>query len=216
MTEIETTTAMEQDPTSTQWLAGPPPPPPATPGGGSAPGQEEAAAAEGERGMATHSPLSQDSLRSASVHLRAESPWMLGSAGILAALGAYWASSVIAAFEHGHGITAQERVLRVLTPGTLIWVLGAILAAALYSAGRRFEVPAARPGPLRAPLAMGLVVAGAVAVASAALSMLVELSNFGHGIAATFAGMVGYLGSLVLAGVLAWWTNQEHDLSARA
>lgn len=166
---------------------------------------------EGAKGLATHSPLSQEALRSAGRHLGAESPWMLASAAVLVLLGAYWAASIVSAFEHGHHITAQTRVLRVLAPGNFAWVLGATLAVALYSAGRRFEVPASRRGPLRAPLALGLVLAGAAAVASAALSLVVELTNFGHGISVALAGLIAYAGSLVLAAALAWWTNLEHD-----
>ena len=210
--QADQTRELAADPEPTQWLAGPPPPPPAGPGEG--PEQHAGAArsaAEGEQGLATHSPLSQERLQAAGKHLRVESPWMLASAGLLVLLGSFWAGSIVSAFQHGHHITAQTRVLRVLAPGGFAWVLGAAVAVALYSAGRRFEVPNPRPGPLRAPLAMGLVLAGAAAVASAALSLIVELTNFGHGISGALAGLIAYAGSLVLAGAVAWWTNLEHE-----
>lgn len=206
------TSELASDPEPTQWLAGPPPPPPAGPGERREQHVGEGVpVAEAEKGLAAHSPLSHERLQAAGRQLRVESPWMLASAGVLALLGAYWAGSIVSAFQHGHHITAQTRVLRVLAPGSFAWVLGAAVAVALYSAGRRFEVPTPRPGPLRAPLAMGLVLAGAAAVASAALSLIVELTNFSHGIAAALAGLVAYAGSLVLAAAVAWWTNLEHE-----
>lgn len=206
------TRELTADPEPTQWLATPPPPPPA--GQGEIPGQHAGGPSsppEGEHGLATHSPLSHERLDAVGRHLRVESPWMLASAGLLAMLAAFWAGSIVSAFQHGHHITAQTRILRVLAPGSFAWVLGAAVAVALYSAGRRFEVPPPRPGPLRAPLAMGLVLAGAAAVASAALSLVVELTNFGHGISGALAGLIAYAGSLVLAGAVAWWTNLEHE-----
>lgn len=139
---------------------------------------------------------------------------MVASAGLLVALAAYWIASIVSAFEHGHHLTAQARVLRVFAPGTFGWVLAAIVAVALFSAGRRFELPPARPGPLRAPLAMALVLAGAIAVASAAMSVVVEFSNFGHGVLGTLAALIGYLGTLALAAALAWWANREHQETA--
>lgn len=209
------TRQLAAEPEPTQWLAGPPPPPPAGHGERAAHAGGTGAAAEGGRGPATHSPPPHDRLSSAARHLRVESPWMLASAGLLALLGAYWAGSIVSAFQHGHHITAQTRVLRVLAPGSFAWVLGAVVAVALYSAGRRFEVATPRPGPLRAPLAMGLVLAGAAAVASSALSLIVELTNFGHGISGALAGLIAYSGSLVVAGAVAWWSNLEHEEGAR-
>ena len=210
------TRPLAADPEPTQWLAGPPPPPPAGHGERPAHAGGTGTAAGGDKGLATHSPLPRERLSSAARHLRVESPWMLASAGLLVLLGAYWAGSIVSAFQHGHHITAQTRVLRVLAPGSFAWVLGAAVAVALYSAGRRFEVPTPRPGPLRAPLAMGLVLAGAAAVASSALSLIVELTNFGHGISGALAGLIAYAGSLVVAGAVAWWTNLEHEESAGA
>lgn len=210
MADIETTTGFGTEEDPTRWLTEPPPPPPASDGRVAG----DPGAAEGDGGLATHSPLASGGWQAALGEVRAESPWMLASAGVLVALGAYWLASVITAFEHGHHLTAQERVLRVFAPGSFAWVIGAVLAVALFSAGRRFEVPPARPGPLRAALATGLVLAGAVAVASAAMSAVVELANFGHGILPTFAALLGYLGTLVLASALAWWANQEHQASA--
>lgn len=209
--EPDQTRELTADPEPTQWLAAPPPPPPA--GQGDAPGQHGGVSptAEGEQGLATHSPLSHERLDAIGRHLRVESPWMLASAGLLVLLAAFWAGSIVSAFQHGHHITAQTRILRVLAPGSFAWVLGAAVAVALYSAGRRFEVPPPRPGPLRAPLAMGLVLAGAAAVASSALSLVVELTNFAHGISGALAGLIAYAGSLVLAGAVAWWTNLEHE-----
>jgi hypothetical protein len=213
MTDIETTGAAGEAEDSTQWLAGPPPPPPDR-GAAGEPGPPGGGTAEGDTVLPTHSPLSRSGWSSSAAQVRAESPWMLASAGVLVALAAYWIASIARAFQHGHHITAQERALRVFVPGSLIWVLGAILAVALYAAGRRFEVPPARSGPLRSTLAMALVLSSAAAVASSAMSFIVELANFGNGIATTVAGLIGYAGTLVLAGALAFWANREHEASA--
>lgn len=206
---IETTGPTGAEEERTTWLAGPPPPPPDHDGAGPAgshPG-------EGDRGLAAHSPLSRETWDSTLAQVRAESPWMLASASVLIALGAYWVSSLVAAFEHGHHLTAQDRALRVFAPGSVVWVLGAVLAVALYAAGRRFEVPPARSGPIRSTLAMALVLAGVAAVASAAMSLLVELANFGNGLATALAGLIGYAGTLVLAAAVAYWANREHEAS---
>ena len=207
---IETTGPTGAKEERTTWLAGPPPPPPEHDGSdpsGSHPGK-------GGPGLATHSQPSRKTWDSSLAHVRAESPWMLASAGVLIALGAYWFASLVGAFEHGHHLTAEDRALRVFAPGSLLWVLGAILAVALYAAGRRFEVPPARSGPIRSTLAMALVLAGAAAFASAAMSLLVELANFGNGIATALAGLIGYAGTLVLAGAVAYWANREHEASS--
>lgn len=213
MTDIETTDPGGTEGDKTQWLAAPPPPPPDEEGAAAHPGT---AGAEGEHGLATHSPLAGKRRQLSAAHVRAESPWMLASGGVIVALASYWIASFVAAFQHGHHITAQERILRVFAPGTLVWVLGAVLAVALYSAGRRFQVPPVPGGPLRAALAMALVLAGAAAVASAAISVIVELTNLGHGIATGLAGLIAYTGTLVLAGALAYWANHEHEASAEA
>lgn len=213
MTDIETTGPSGTEGDRTQWLTAPPPPPPDDESAAAPPAS---AGAEGEHGLATHSPLAGKRRHLSTAHVRAESPWMLASGGVIVALASYWVASFVAAFQHGHHITAQDRALRVFAPGTLVWVLGAVLAVALYSAGRRFQVPPVPGGPLRAALAMGLVLAGAAAVASAAISLVVELTNFGHGIATGLAGLIGYAGTLVLAGALAYWANHEHAASSEA
>ena len=213
MTDIETTDPSGADGDRTQWLAAPPPPPPDEEGAAAPTGT---AGAEGEHGLAIHSPLAGKRRQLSAAHVRAESPWMLASGGVIVALASYWIASFVAAFQHGHHITAQDRVLRAFVPGTLVWVLGAVLAVALYSAGRRFQVPPVPGGPLRAALAMALVLAGAAAVASAAISLVVELTNLGHGIATGLAGLIGYAGTLVLAGALAYWANHEHEASSEA
>lgn len=210
MTDIETTEPGAEDERA-RWLVGPPPPPPEHQGSAGGSGRS---APQGRRALATHSPLSGKDWSHWAGHLRVESPWMLTSAAVLLALAVYWIASVVAAFQHGNHITAQVRALRVFMPGSLLWVLGVVLAVALFSAGRRFEVPPASGGPLRTSLAMGLVLAGAAAVASSAMSFIVELTNFGNGIASTIAGLIGYAGTLVLALAIAFWANREHEASS--
>lgn len=147
--------------------------------------------------------------RAAEQHLRDESPWVLGSGALLVALAAYWGDSILIAFQHAPGMTGQDRVLNLLAPGSFIWGAGILLAVALHAAGRHFEIAPAEPGPLRRYLPDALLAAGVASATSAALDVLVELANFGHGIDRALAGLLGYLGVVGLAGAAAWWAHLE-------
>ena len=148
--------------------------------------------------------------------LKEESPWMLGSAALLVALAAYWMGSFLMAFEHGSGLTGQDRVLRVLVPGSFIWAAGALLAVALHAAGLKFELAPAEPSPLRTRLPRLLLIATLVSAVAAALDVLVELADFGHGIDRALAGLVGYAGVMVLSSGAAWWAYRERKTSRRS
>ncbi len=147
--------------------------------------------------------------RAAEQHLRDESPWVLGSAALLVALAAYWVDSILMAFQHAPGVTGQDRVLDLLAPGSFVWGAGILLAVALHAAGRHFEIAPAEPWPLRRHLPDVLLAAAAASATAAALDVLVELANFGHGIDRALAGLVGYLGVIALAGAAAWWAHLE-------
>ena len=142
-------------------------------------------------------------------HVRDESPWVLGSGALVFALAAYWVDSILIAFQHAPGMTGQDRVLNLLAPGSLIWGAGILLAVALHAAGRRFEIAPAEPGPLRRYLPDVLLAAAAASATAAALDVLVELANFGHGIDRALAGLLGYIGVVGLAGAAAWWAHLE-------
>ena len=143
--------------------------------------------------------------------LKDESPWMLGSAALLVALAAYWMGSLLMAFEHGSGLTGQDRVLRVLVPGSFVWAAGALLAVALYAAGRKFELDPAELSPLRTRLPRLLLTASVVSAVAAALDVLVELANLGHGIDRALAALLGYAGVTVLSSATAWWAHRDRQ-----
>lgn len=130
---------------------------------------------------------------------------MLGSAALLVALAAYWIGSFLIAFEHGSGLTGQDRVLRVLVPGSFVWAAGALLAVALHTAGMKFELAPTEPSSLRTRLPRLLFTVSVVSAVAAALDVLVELANLGHGIDRALAGLVGYAGVTVLSSATAWW-----------
>ncbi|HEY2428366.1 MAG TPA: hypothetical protein VGI06_05520, partial [Acidimicrobiales bacterium] len=49
----------------------------------------------------------------------------------------------------------------------------------------------------------------AASATSAALDVLVEMANFGHGIDRALAGLFGYLGVVAVASAAAWWAHLE-------
>lgn len=136
--------------------------------------------------------------------LKNGSPWVLGAASVPVALAVVWFSDILLTFRHAPRETAQERLFSLFGVGTVPWAVAVLLAAALLAAGRRFELGAAPPA-LRELATLAVVgAAGAVSVC-AAIDVLVELGNFGHGIDAAFAGLIGYLAVLPLAGAAGWW-----------
>ncbi|HEX4863796.1 MAG TPA: hypothetical protein VFV02_06975 [Acidimicrobiales bacterium] len=154
-------------------------------------------------------------VRAAEEHFKDESPWMLGSAALLVALAAYWAGSFLTAFEHAPGLTGQDRVLRILVPGSFVWAAGALLAVALHAAGLKFELAPSEPSPVRDRLPRSLLAATLVSVVAAGLDVLVELANLGHGIDRAVAGLAGYAGVMVLSGAAAWWAYREREAGRR-
>ena len=58
-------------------------------------------------------------------------------------------------------------------------------------------------------LPAGLFLAGAAVVVSAAIGILVELTNFGNGIDAAFAALIGYVAVLLAGGAATWWAHLE-------
>jgi hypothetical protein len=144
-------------------------------------------------------------------HVSGESPWILGSTGLLVALAGYWIAGVLLAVQHAPGMTGQERVLHLLAPGDFAWAAGAILALALHSAGRRFELAPSNPSAFREKLPALLLTACLASALCAVLDAVVELANLGHGIDRALAGLVAYLAVSVLAGLAAWWAHREFE-----
>jgi hypothetical protein len=135
---------------------------------------------------------------------------------LLVALAFYWLDSVLSAFQHAPGMTGQDRVLALLLPGTLDWAIGALVAVALTSAGQKFELAPAEPSFLRIELPRALLVACSISAVAAALDVLVELANLGHGIDRALSGLLGYVGVVVLSSATAWWAyRNQQSLSGK-
>ena len=192
----------------------PPPPPGVEPAAGGPPDPVDARKHRASTHWAGHLEGSGRKVaRGLDERLKDESPWMLASAALLVALAAYWMGSFLMAFEHGSGLTGQDRVLRILVPGSFVWAAGALLAVALHAAGTKFELAPAEPSPLRSRLPRLLVTAALVSAVAAAVDVLVELADLGHGIDRALAALLGYAGVAVLSGATAWWAHRDRQTS---
>jgi hypothetical protein len=138
------------------------------------------------------------------------SPWVLSAGAVLVALVLTWLASALLAFRHSPGITSQERVIQFFAPGALDWGVAVLLGVALLSAGRRFDMRMAGPDGLRDGVSLGLCLMALAIGVSAAIDVLVELTNFGHGIDVALAGLLAHAAALPLAAVAAWWAEHLH------
>jgi hypothetical protein len=66
------------------------------------------------------------------------------------------------------------------------------------------------PDSVRDAVSLGLCLMALAVGVSAAIDMLVELTNFGHGIDVAFAGLLAHAAALPLAAVAAWWAERLH------
>lgn len=142
--------------------------------------------------------------------LKQRSPWVLASAAILLAFAATWLASILLAFRHDPFETGQERVLEFFTPGSIVWAVAVVLAVGLLAAGRRFDTAATAAVGFNEAMPTALLLAACVVAVSAAIDVLVELSNFGHGVDAALSGLLAYLAALPLGVAAAWWAHQMH------
>ena len=138
------------------------------------------------------------------------SPWVLGAGAVLVAVVLTWLASALLAFRHAPGTTSQERVMQFFSPGALDWGVAVLFGVALLAAGRRFDMRMAGPDALRDAVSLGLCLMALAIGVSAAIDVLVELTNFGHGIDAAFSGLIAHAAALPLAAVAAWWAERLH------
>ena len=202
-------------PSAESWLAGPPPPPPSGPvpvpdtPATSGPGDRR------EPGR-SRSPLNEGSTAfSAGVrHLKGHSPWVLAAVSILVAFATSWFADLVLAFRHAPGSTSQDRVMQFFAPGSIEWGVAVLLGVCLIAAGRRFDLSSRAPSVLNDGVSVGLMLAAGAVGVSATIDLLVELTNFGHGIDAALSGLVSYAAVLPVAGVSAWWAHRLHSDAA--
>ena len=188
------------------WVAGPPPPPP---GQDPAIPVRDAPSSPPGPGAYPAPPAAPNRQRRAGVERLAGEPVeRLGAAAILVAYAITWLQALILTVRHQPGLSAQQRLLDLLGPGSIEWGVVLLLALGLATAARRRDPD--RPGPLHDMVGLGLLAATGSVLAAAGLGLLVELANFGNGIDAAFAGLVARLGALVVAAAAMWWAWQAH------
>jgi hypothetical protein len=132
-----------------------------------------------------------------------------------------WLAGILLSFRHQPGFTARARVLQFFSPGSLFWGVGVLVALILHELGRRLDpvptathsdaAPAASAHQARLAefLPIGLLAAAAGVCLSAVVGILVELTNFGNGIDASFSGLITYLAILGLGGAATWWAYKQ-------
>jgi hypothetical protein len=211
----EEAAAEDPPPSAAPWLAGPPPPPPSEPDQSPTPSPRESGQSGpgDQRGSGRpRSPLNEGStaFKAGVRHLKGHSPWVLGAVAILVAFATSWFADLVLAFRHAPGSTSQDRVMQFFAPGSIDWGIAVLLGVCLVAGGRRFDLSSAAPGVVNDGVSLGLMLAAGAVGVSATIDLLVELTNFGHGIDAALSGLVGYAAVLPLAGVSVWWAHRLH------
>jgi hypothetical protein len=147
--------------------------------------------------------------KAALTELREQSAWVLGAAAILVAFAIGWLVGILLTFRHAPGLTARDRILQFFEPGSLSWALALLLALTLVTIARKFDPAPARRSGIHELLPAGLFVAAVAVVVSSVIGILVELTNFGHGIDAAFAALIGYVAVLLAGAAATWWAYLE-------
>jgi hypothetical protein len=137
------------------------------------------------------------------------SPWILTSGAILVAFVVAWLSSIIRAFRHAPGLPGRDRVLEFFSPGSIVWAIAIVVAVILLSMGHHLEPVTAKRSDTAGLLPVGLFLAACIVGLSAFIDFLVELTTFGNGVNAAFAGFIQYAAVLPIAAATAWWALKE-------
>ena len=189
------------------WITGPPPPPPepaesptvtmreqtSEPGPGGSQGRDWRAQMRTVTSRA----------RGAAPHLVDDSLYLIGAGAILVAYSLGWVDAVLSAVRHQPDLSAQSRLITLFSVGSIGWAVALLLGSALVAVGRRLDMSAS---PQTAELILtGLLIAAALTVIAAAVAVLVDLTNFGHGIDAAFSDIVARLAAIPVAGAAGWW-----------
>jgi hypothetical protein len=91
--------------------------------------------------------------RAAAGEARHHSPFVLGAAAVILALGLSWLAEIVFAFRHDPGLPARERILGFFGIGTIGWAIAVLLAVLFWVLARRW--PVTRRGPALPALTAG-------------------------------------------------------------
>jgi hypothetical protein len=136
-------------------------------------------------------------------------PLVLAAGSILVAFAIAWFAGVVLSFRHAPGLGARSRVLQFFEPGSFQWAAAILVALALWSLSRHFDPTPARRFRVAEALPLGLFLAAAAVVISAAIGVLVELTDFGNGIDEAFSQLIGYVAVIGMGAAAAWWAFKE-------
>ncbi|MGI8492190.1 MAG: hypothetical protein ACR2KC_03425 [Acidimicrobiales bacterium] len=146
----------------------------------------------------------------------------MAAAGIVVALALTWFAALISTVQHSPGLGARARLLRLLSPGQVLWALALLVGVGLVvvaaraagspepGAGARGDAPA-----VVKPLLIVFFVAACAVGAAAALGAIVELSYLGDSIDAAFNGFFQQLAAIPIAAATAWWALHARKATGR-
>ncbi len=157
----------------------------------------------------TGKPAGASAATSVLTEVRDQSLWDLGAAAILVGFALGWLGAILLSFRHLPGLTGRARILQFFQPAAVSWSLASLVAVTLFALGRKFEPSSSRESRLVDVLPLGLVLAGAAVMVSAAIGVLVELTNFGNGIDLAFSGLISYAGTFIIGTATTWWAYWE-------
>lgn len=177
------------------------------PGGGSA--DATSGSPDGPSRRAAFTVAGTAAAKAALTEVREESAWVLGASAILVAFAIGWFVGILLSFRHAHGYSARDRILQFFEPGSLTWALAILLALTLITIARKFDPDPGRRSRMHELLPAGLLLAGAAVVLSSVVGILVQLTNFGNGIDAAFAGLFGSVAVLLMGAAATWWAHIE-------
>jgi hypothetical protein len=162
-----------------------------------------------------------DRMRSLAGHARRAAPnlvtdslFLIAAASVLVAYAFGWLYALLIAVRHQPGLTGQQRALDLFSIGSVDWSAIVLLGAGLVAVGRRLELGRSDQPPevvVTGLILTGLLVAAALTVAAALCGVLVELTNFGHGIDAAFSGLIARLAAIPMAAAAGWWVWHQRE-----
>lgn len=139
--------------------------------------------------------------------LAASSPFVLAGAAVVVAFALGGLYSLLVALRHQPGLTGQQRALDLFSSGSLEWAAILLFATGLVAARR----PSRPEEPVAGVVLTGLVVSAVLATLALGCGLFVELTNFGQGIDAAFAGIIARLAAVPITLVAGWWAWQQRE-----